>query len=416
VQAKGAHTSCISVVDSQIAANHYDLEVFADNTLVSGNEIDHFGDDGIDYGASNITITRNYIHDAMDWNISAHMDGMQGYPGSFTNVLIDSNRIIREADPNLPFPTYLQAIDAFDGDWTNLTVANNVVVTRDCWGIDYGGVHGGKIINNTVVSDDLTPARCYPLIAVGEKTHQGSPSHDVVIRNNLSNGLSIFESDSSMVMDHNICSGIEGKCAILPTVNGKSQWGIFKPCVYGDHNIIDARGNDSEFLNFDPAKFVFDLRLKPGARAVGAGNPDGAPAVDITGAARGNPADIGAYPSAQGNRVRRRTVRFENPNPERGFRSGRRPDSRCAPPSPFSRQGTCLGPPPPIWGALGCIPPICMPPPMPPICGAPAKCGAPPMCMPPMPPKWGALAKCGAPPIRMPPKCAAPPTCAACGR
>jgi hypothetical protein len=78
-------------------------------------------------------------------------------------------------------------------------------------------------------------------------------------------------------------------------VNGKPQWGIFKPGVFGDYNIIDARGNDSEFVNFDPAKFIFDLRLKPGARAVGAGNPDGAPAVDITGAARGSPVDIGAY-------------------------------------------------------------------------------------------------------------------------
>ena len=39
--------------------------------LVTGNEIDHFGDDGIDYGASNISITKNYIHDPMEWR-SAH--------------------------------------------------------------------------------------------------------------------------------------------------------------------------------------------------------------------------------------------------------------------------------------------------------------------------------------------------------
>jgi hypothetical protein len=294
INAGGANTTCVSVVDSHVTANHFGFGVFANNMLVAGNEIDHFGDDGIDYAASNISITHNYIHDAMDWNIGAHVDGMQGYPGHLHDVVIDSNRVIRQADPNLPFPTYLQGIDAFDGDWENLRVTNNVVVTRGCWGIGYASVHGGRIMNNTVVSDDPTPAKCNPQIAVGDKTHQGSSSNDVVIRNNLANGLSIY-SGPGMIMDHNICSAIDGKCVILPFLNGKPKWGIYKPGIYGDRNIIDGRGNAGEFVNFDPAKFVFDLRLKAGARAIGAGSPDGAPPVDITGAARGDPVDIGAY-------------------------------------------------------------------------------------------------------------------------
>ena len=49
------------------------------------------------------------------------------------------------------------------------------------------------------------------------------------------------------------------------------------------------------FVNFDPPKFAFDVGLKPGAPAIGAGNPAGAPATDITGAPRGSPPDIGAY-------------------------------------------------------------------------------------------------------------------------
>ena len=132
--------------------------------LVTGNEIDRFGDDGIDYGASNILITKNYIHDPMEWNIGAHMDGMQGYSGTpvppaktvtFKNVVIDSNKVIRQADPKLPFPTNLQGIDAFDGDWANLSVTNNVVLTSSCWGLVFSSVHGGKIVNNTVVDDGL---------------------------------------------------------------------------------------------------------------------------------------------------------------------------------------------------------------------------------------------------------------------
>ena len=52
----------------------------------------------------------------------------------FQNVLIDSNLIVRQTDPRLPFPTYLQGIDAFDADWTNVTVTNNVVITSACHG------------------------------------------------------------------------------------------------------------------------------------------------------------------------------------------------------------------------------------------------------------------------------------------
>ena len=149
----GADTTCVSVTNSHISKVIFGAEVMANNMLFSGNEIDRFGDDGIDYVASNISIAKNYIHDDLDLGNGAHMDGMQGYPGASSNVVIDSNRIIRQTDPKLPFPTYLQGIDAFDGDWTNLTVTNNVVVTSSCWGIFYGSVHGGKIINNTVVDD-----------------------------------------------------------------------------------------------------------------------------------------------------------------------------------------------------------------------------------------------------------------------
>jgi hypothetical protein len=233
----GANTTCVSIVDSHITANHFGLAVFADNMLVTGNEIDHFGDDGIDYGASNILITKNYIHDVMDWNIGAHTDGMQGYPGrpvppatsvTFKNVVIDSNMVIRQTDPKLPFATYLQGIDAFDGDWANLTVMNNVVVTSACWGIGFASVHGGKIINNTVVSDGLIPLPCKPGVTVGDKTHDGLPSNDVIIRNNIANALNIYSLNPTITMDHNICLQIKGYCQIVTYVDGK-QKGVNKP-------------------------------------------------------------------------------------------------------------------------------------------------------------------------------------------
>jgi hypothetical protein len=299
----GADTTCVSVTNSHISKAIFGAEVMANNMLFSGNEIDRFGDDGIDYVASNILIAKNYIHDALVLGNGAHMDGMQGYPGGSTNVVIDSNRVIRQTDPKLSFPTYLQGIDAFDGDWTNLTVTNNVVVTSSCWGIFYGSVHGGKIINNTVVDDGTDAGTknaagrvvCRPQIAVGDKTHQGSSSNDVIIRNNIAPGLSIYNPDPNMTMDHNICLTVEGKCTLLVYVNGKPKWGVFKPGEYADHNVIERRGAEGMFVGFDPAKLAYDLRLKSGAIAIGAGNSAEAPPVDITGAPRGSRIDTGAY-------------------------------------------------------------------------------------------------------------------------
>jgi hypothetical protein len=215
---------------------------------------------------------------------------------TFSNVVIDSNRIIRQTDPNLPFPTYLQGIDAFDGDWTNLTVTNNVLVTSACWGIGYASVHGGKIINNTVVADGLVPqpGNCRAGVTVGDKTHEGASSNDVIVRNNLANSLNIYSTDPTITLDHNVCLQIKGNCTIVTYVGGK-QKGVYKPGEYANHNIVERNGAAGMFVSFDPAKFVYDLRLRPGALAIGAGNSAEAPPLDITGAPRGSSIDAGAY-------------------------------------------------------------------------------------------------------------------------
>ena len=84
--------------------------LLGNNSLLSHNEIDHFGDDGIDYGASNLAITHNCIHDNFDIGDGNHEDAMQGQNGplltgvpynAFSNILIDSNLVIRQTDPKL---------------------------------------------------------------------------------------------------------------------------------------------------------------------------------------------------------------------------------------------------------------------------------------------------------------------------
>ena len=55
-----------------------------------------------------------------------------------------------------------------------------------------------------------------------------------------------------MTLDHNICLGIDGKCQIVNYLNGKPNWGVYKPGVYGDHNIIDGRGAKGMFVILNP--------------------------------------------------------------------------------------------------------------------------------------------------------------------
>src|SRR6202046_2941670 len=57
------YTTCVSMTGSHIRNVRAAVDLMGNNSIFSHNEADHFGDDGIDYGASNLSITHNYIHD-----------------------------------------------------------------------------------------------------------------------------------------------------------------------------------------------------------------------------------------------------------------------------------------------------------------------------------------------------------------
>jgi len=306
--AAGANTRCISVTGSHITNVRNGAVVSADFMVFSGNEIDHFGDDGIDYAASNLNITKNYIHDNLNIGDGNHNDAMQGVIGvlpagvavnNFEYIRIDSNRVIRQTDPNLAFPTGLQGIDAFDANWTDLWVTNNVVITSACWGIAFSSVHGGLIANNTVVNDGLiaTSGGCQPAVSVGDKTAGGSSSDDVTVINNLANVVSVYNLDPGVVAAHNVGMATAG-AVFSWYVSGVAKF-YGSPGTYGNANIIAAGGPASEFVDFDPSTLTYNVMLKSGAPAIGAGIATDAPAVDILGVTRTAPYDAGAYSSPE---------------------------------------------------------------------------------------------------------------------
>ena len=214
------YTSCITMAGSHIQNVRYGAILAGNNMLVTNNVIDHFGDDAIDYAANNLAITHNTIHDNLNIGDGNHEDAMQGMNGplpagvaydAFSNILIDSNLILRQTDPALPFPTYLQGIDAFDEDWTNITVTNNVVVTSACPGISFGSVHNSLIAGNTVLEDGLVSVPgCTAAIDVGGKTNEGPLSTNTVVRNNLTTQLNVDTRNVGVTADHNVVVMLHG--------------------------------------------------------------------------------------------------------------------------------------------------------------------------------------------------------------
>ncbi len=189
------YTTCISMTGSHIFNTRVAGAWMVNNSVFSRNEIDHFGDDGLDIGSSNILITENYIHDNLDIGDGNHEDGIQGQLGPmsagvavnhFSNIVVDSNLVIRQTDPDLKFPTYLQAIDAFDADWTNLKVTNNVVITSSCYALEWSSAHNALIAGNSGLWDPTVASPgCGAAFNIGGKSHTGLDSSNLRINNNL---------------------------------------------------------------------------------------------------------------------------------------------------------------------------------------------------------------------------------------
>ena len=296
------YTSCVSLSGSHIENVRSAVFLGGNNSLFTNNTVDHFGDDGIDYAANNLSITHNTIRDNLGLGDGNHEDAMQGQIGplapgvaynTFSNILIDSNLILRQTDPNLAFPTYLQGIDAFDENWSNMTVTNNIIVTSACWGIALSSIHNSVVAGNTVVEDGLvsTPG-CVAVLFVGGATHEGPDSSNTVVQNNLSSRLAIDNRGIGITANHNVAM-----CCNPPEmswyVNGVVQY-FTQPGTYANSNIIDTGGTNAEFDNFNPASMTYNVMLKANAQAVGAGTT-GSPTVDVTGFPRTIPYTVGAY-------------------------------------------------------------------------------------------------------------------------
>jgi hypothetical protein len=287
-------TNCITITGNKISGVRKGAGISADQSLFAYNHIDHFGNDGINYGGNDLTLSNNKITNVIDVGDGEHLDCMQGFqPGGagydatrYTNVTIDSNICIRQTRIDLNLPTYFQGINNFSSaplDWYDLKVTNNVVITNHPHGITFGSIHNALIANNTVLNDGATTKSNFdtpngPVMATvaGGATWilmtsvnngtQGHPSDHVVVRQNIAQTLSQGPgTDPTVSFEDNISS-----LQVALFLNGKMEY-YKMPGIYGHNNVL-TRELNAGFTVFEPAHFDFDLRLKPTSVAKGYGS------------------------------------------------------------------------------------------------------------------------------------------------
>lgn len=264
--AVGVRASGVTIANNRVRNVGYGISVGHDapNARVIGNTIDRFSRDGLrgigDFGL----FEGNVVRDAYD--VDDHHDdffqswsvGDDGRPGTgvVRGVVLRGNVFIGFTDPDRPFAGAAQGVGCFDGFFEDWVVENNVVIVNHWHGITFLGARNLRIVNNTVL-DNLPGERPGPPWIDVSAHKNDTPSEDIVIRNNLTQSLTL-EADASTE----------------------------------DHNLLF---DDADALFVDPAGF--DLHLLDGAEAIDMGSMELAPMFDRDGIPRpqGMGIDLGAY-------------------------------------------------------------------------------------------------------------------------
>jgi hypothetical protein len=246
--------SCVAITNNTLRYVGNGVQVQASSKiLIAGNTIDYFADDGIDYGSSDLLITGNKITNSVEDGDGIHRDAMQGQPHNATstnsNVTISDNTIVRDADPANPWPGYLQGIDAFDGVWKNVTVANNTLSLMAKHAISFYGVTGYTASGNTLTLDagrvmpcwqpPIASAQCQALAPIVDRSQilfitdspgkLGAPSADVTFTDNVAPGVAVNKTSVGRItVQGNVCHLSRGKCYFDFPINGvrKQLYGI----------------------------------------------------------------------------------------------------------------------------------------------------------------------------------------------
>lgn len=267
--------------------------------LIYNNEIDHWGEDAIDYESYKIIISSNYLHDPALYDTinGVHSDFMQGFSSSQNpsngDIWIDRNTEIYQTDPNLPFvgvgACCNGGITVTNDQWAHLYVTNNLIsVGPFPNSLGIGGCNDCIIANNTVVG-------ILEITGNDFASGQIKVASNIIVKNNLSSGLTCAFPQAQMT-NNVIMHGITNNTVCF---NGTQTGNISAAGTYIGGNIIDSGGQASELTDVDPVALIYNFHLLSTAPARGAGTSTlPRPVFDNFGHTVNSPPDAGgvAYP------------------------------------------------------------------------------------------------------------------------
>ena len=254
---------CVALTNNTIQNVKSGIGTGSNNTLIAGNYINYFTDDGVDFAGSNLLITKNFITNSVENGDGIHRDGMQGQQlAAQDNVTITHNMIIRQTNDSNPFPGGMQGISSFDGTLSNFTISDNLVITNSPQGIAWYGVKNLTITYNTLLMDDgraigcpatggwqacttatVQPTSPWPPTINVSVSKTGVHPDNVLVAYNITTHLAIDPLATNVTYVGNICPSIkQGASNIcqfaLPIGPTKNTVWTNKPGTYGDRNYI----------------------------------------------------------------------------------------------------------------------------------------------------------------------------------
>jgi hypothetical protein len=250
------YTGSVCTISNNVIRNvRNGIAVGGDYVTLTGNVVDYFTDDAIEFTSSNTIIRANAITNHYGYlDNGAHNDGIQGWTvGGVTghNILIDRNLVMSSTGQYATIPPVasgvgddvLQGISIFDGTWKDVVVTNNVVVVPAFHAISMYGVSSLNIQNNTAVTYSTSPGLVGWIGVFNKK--DGTVPTKITVRNNIATSLSM--NVAGVTKDHNI---------VLTPKKGITD-------LVADPQTV--------FVTYKPALGLFDLHLAAGSPAIGAG-------------------------------------------------------------------------------------------------------------------------------------------------
>ncbi|MBE7636405.1 hypothetical protein GUA87_06075 [Sneathiella sp. P13V-1] len=258
----GSYAPGVKILDNIVENIDFGILALGQNSVVSGNLINHFSGDGLRGLGDNSLFEKNVVKNCHAVNDN-HDDGFQSWSlgddlksggGVIRNVSLRDNLFIgNETEDNSP-KCYMQGIGLYDGMYEGWEISNNIVVVDHWHGIIVAGAKNVRITNNTVF--DPTGRKPGPAWIRVEDHKNGKKSTGNLVANNLANSFQ-FPDGGVLQLQNQII-------------------------------------RNPHLLFVDPDNH--DYRLKPGARAIDAGMDGVGPKVDFYGNPRpsGEKTDVGA--------------------------------------------------------------------------------------------------------------------------